>query len=93
MGFGLPVPFRLPSFRPMVFRDRPAPLFDEPMDIPRDIPPVYQPFDPEPPADRPMEPRVTVPRGPPLRTRTFAARSALYRSGYSSAAKRRPLTM
>ena len=25
MGFSLPMPFRMPNFRPMVFRDRPAP--------------------------------------------------------------------
>jgi S-DNA-T family DNA segregation ATPase FtsK/SpoIIIE len=69
MGFGLPMPFRLPGFRPMLFRDRPAPTYAEPMDVPIDIRPEYQPLDPEPPMDRPMEPRVTVPRGLPARVR------------------------
>ena len=73
MGFGLPVPFRLPmfrlpGFRPAVFRDRAEPVYDEPVHVPLDVRPEYQPFDPEP-IERPMEPRVTVARTPPQRPR------------------------
>ena len=70
MGFGLPMPFRLPNFTPAVFRDRPDPPFAGPMDARLDIRPEYQPLDAEPPMDRTMEPRVTAPRGqPPVRPR------------------------
>src|SRR5580658_5142889 len=60
MGTGMPMPARWPrfllpgflrhGFRAATFRDRPAPDYDEPMDIPSDLRPEYAPFEPEPPA-------------------------------------------
>jgi S-DNA-T family DNA segregation ATPase FtsK/SpoIIIE len=72
MGFGLPMPFRiagLPIFRPAVFRDRPAPAYADPMDVPLDIRPEYRPLDTEPPIERTMEPLPAAPRGQPVRVR------------------------
>ena len=89
-AFGMPVPFRLPDFRPAVFRDRPAPAYRGrrwPMTSPLDYqPPNTQPFDhragratsrSEPRiGDRPMQPR-RRPRGQPqLGPRRLRARAA-----------------
>ena len=83
MGFGLPMPFRIPSlsafrvpgfstpgFSVGVHGDRPAPAYGEPMGVPSDIRPEYQPLDPEPPMERAMEARPIAPRGLPARVRT-----------------------
>jgi DNA segregation ATPase FtsK/SpoIIIE, S-DNA-T family len=77
MGTGLPMPARLPGFRfprvrfpgfrGAVFRDRPAPDYGEPMDVPPDTRPEYDTFDPEPPPGPRLEPQITTSRPPPPR--------------------------
>jgi S-DNA-T family DNA segregation ATPase FtsK/SpoIIIE len=70
MGFGLPIlalPIptlsRLRGFHPAVFRDRPAPDDGDLPEVPLDIRPEYEPIGPEPPMERPLEPRLIPPRG------------------------------
>jgi DNA segregation ATPase FtsK/SpoIIIE, S-DNA-T family len=69
MGFGLPMPFRLPSFLrrrtvPALFRDRTGPDYDEPIGVPPEVRPEYQHYDPEPVVEESVLPR-TGSRPPP----------------------------
>jgi S-DNA-T family DNA segregation ATPase FtsK/SpoIIIE len=75
MGFGLPMPFRLPNFRPAMFRDRPWPAYAEPVDVPPDIRPEYQQPGTGPLPDPVLEPRPIAPRGQPPRPRPRPAGS------------------
>jgi S-DNA-T family DNA segregation ATPase FtsK/SpoIIIE len=76
MGFGLPVPFRLPDFRPMMFRDRPEPEVATGVDTPSEFRRDYQPPDTEPVVERTLEPRMAPARPPPPRARSRPGASA-----------------
>jgi len=70
MGTGLPMPFRFPTFRPPAFRDSAVPVYEAPLDVPLDVRPEYETFDPEPPPEPDLSPRLTTARPPPPRPKS-----------------------
>jgi S-DNA-T family DNA segregation ATPase FtsK/SpoIIIE len=69
MGFSLPLPIRLPDWRPIRFRGRPEPAFAAATAAPLEYRREYTPLDTEPVIERTPEPRMAPARPPPPRSR------------------------